>query len=331
MIVPPIFINGISEMKKALVLGAGGFVGRYLIEHLNKECGYEVVATKLPSEKVGTDLAKVRDLDILDKEAIVSLLFEERPDYIFHLAAQSSVSVAWNNPQLTIDINIKGAVNLMDAIRELFYKPRVLIIGSGEEYGHIRPGETPIPEDNRLNPGNIYAATKACQNMIASIYSKAYDMELIMVRAFNHIGPAQSPIFVVSDFCKQIAEIELGMREPVMYTGNLSAKRDFTDVRDVVRAYGLLASHGVKGETYNVGRGKAYEIREILNKIIALSDAEIKVETDPAKIRPVDVPIIEADITKIQNATGWSPIIPIDDTLKEVLDYWRRTLKEEGK
>ena len=318
-------------MKKAMIIGAGGFVGTYLIKHLHDDCGYEVVATKLPSETLGDVPAKVKDLNILDKEAIVTLLFEERPDYIFHLAAQSSVSVAWNNPQLTIDINIKGAVNLMDAIRELFYKPRVVVIGSGEEYGHIRQGETPIPEDNRLRPGNIYAATKACQNMIGSIYSQAYDMELVMVRAFNHIGPGQSPIFVVSDFCKQVAEIEKGLREPVMYTGNLSAMRDFTDVRDVVKAYGLLAAKGVKGETYNVGRGKAYEIREILDKIIALSDAKISVETDPNKIRPVDVPIIEADITKIREATGWAPVIPIDDTLKEVLDYWRASLKEEGK
>lgn len=315
-------------MKKALVIGAGGFVGSYLVRHLHDDLGYQVVATKLSSEKIGDIPAEVKDLDILNKEAIVTLLFEVRPDYIFHLAAQSSVSVAWNNPQLTIDINIKGAVNLMDAIRELFYKPRVVVIGSGEEYGHIRAGETPIKEDNRLNPGNIYAATKACQNMIGSIYSKAYDMELIMVRAFNHIGPAQSPIFVVSDFCKQVAEIEAGLREPIMYVGNLSAKRDFTDVRDVVRAYALLAAHGVKGETYNVGRGHAYAIREILDKIIALSDKEIAVEIDQAKIRPVDVPIIEADISKLVEATGWDPSIRIDDTLKEVLDYWRKNVKE---
>jgi len=316
-------------MKKALIIGAGGFVGDYLINHLHDECGYEVIATKLPSEKIENKNAKVTNLNILEKEQIVALLFRERPDYIFHLAAQSSVSVAWNNPQLTIDINIKGAVNVMDAIRELFYKPRIVIIGSGEEYGHIRPGETPIPEDNRLNPGNIYAATKACQNMIGSIYSAAYDMEVVLVRAFNHIGPKQSPIFVVSDFCKQVAEIEKGLREPVMYTGNLSAKRDFTDVRDVVRAYALLASHGVKGETYNVGRGHAYEIREILNKIIALSNVKIEVKTDPAKIRPVDVPIIEADITKLSQATGWSPVISIDDTLEEVLNFWRTKLSEE--
>ncbi len=315
-------------MKKALVLGAAGFVGSYLIKHLH-DCGYEVYATKLPQEKLAEVPATIYDLNILDKESVITLFYKLRPDYIFHLAAQSSVSVAWNNPQLTIDVNIKGAVNIMDALRELYYKPRVVIIGSGEEYGHIREGETPIKEDNRLCPGNIYAATKACQNMIGSIYAKAYDLELIMVRAFNHIGPLQSPIFVVSDFCKQVAEIELGKRQPVMYVGNLSAKRDFTDVRDVVRAYALLAKNGQKGATYNVGRGHAYEIREILNKIIALSNVDIKVEIDPAKIRPVDVPIIEADITKLNEATGWLPEIPIEQTIQEILDYWRVKCKEE--
>lgn len=310
-------------MKKAMVIGAAGFVGSYLIKHLNNDCGYEVFATKLPAENLENLPAKVYDLDILNKESIVSLLYELRPDYIFHLAAQSSVSVAWNNPQLTIDVNIKGAVNLMDAVRELYYKPRIVVIGSGEEYGHIRDGETPIREDNRVNPGNIYAATKACQNMIGSIYARAYDMELVLVRAFNHIGPGQSAIFVVSDFCKQVAEIEAGLREPVMYVGNLSAKRDFTDVRDVVRAYALLAKNGQKGATYNVGRGHAYAIREILDMIISHSTKEIKVEIDQAKIRPVDVPIIEADISKINEATGWTPEIPIESTVEEVLNYWR--------
>lgn len=240
----------------------------------------EVHATKLAHEQLEISGVAIHDLNILNKDEIVALLYEVRPDYIFHLAAQSSVSVAWKNPGLTIDINVKGSVNLMDAVRELFYKPRVLLIGSGEEYGHIREGETPIKEDNYLRPGNIYAATKVCQNMIASIYTQAYDMQLMMVRAFNHIGPCQSPIFVISDFCKQVAEIEAGKKEPVMYVGNLAAKRDFTDVRDVVRAYALLVQKGTPGETYNVGSGHAHEIREILDLIISFSPREIRVEID---------------------------------------------------
>ena len=286
-------------------------------------CGIDSYATKLPHERLEHERAKVYDLDILSKEAIVTLLLEIRPDYIFHLAAQSSVGLSWKNPGLTVDVNIKGSINVMDAVRELYYKPRVLLIGSGEEYGHIRPGETPIREDNLLRPGNIYAATKACQNMIGSIYAQAYDMQMMMVRSFNHIGPGQAPMFVVSDFCKQVAEIEKGLREPVMYVGNLAAKRDFTDVRDVVKAYVGLIQQGVPGETYNMGSGHAVEIRKILDMIISLSEKEIRVEIDPNKIRPVDVPIIEADITKIHELTGWKPQIELNQTIRDTLDYWR--------
>lgn len=312
-------------MKKAMIIGAAGFVGNYLMEYLEKECDMEVHVTKLPHEEISNRVceAKTYNLNILDKEAIVSLLFEVRPDYIFHLAAQSSVGLAWKNPCLTIDVNIKGSVNVMDAIRELYYKPRVLLIGSGEEYGHIKMGENPIKEENMIRPGNIYAATKVCQNMIASIYAQAYDMELMMVRAFNHIGPTQAPMFVVADFCKQIAEIEKGIRKPIIYVGNLEAQRDFTDVRDVVRAYAMLIDKGEPGETYNVGSGHAVSIKEILELIILLSGQDIKVEIDSNKLRPVDVPIIEADIAKLQKLTGWEPKITLKKTIKETLDYWR--------
>lgn len=309
-------------MKKGLIIGAAGFVGSYLIKEMYAN-DMEIYATKLSHEKFENPNAKIYDLDIMDKDAVTALLFEIRPDYIFHLAAQSSVGLAWKNPGLTVDVNIKGSINVMDSVRELFYKPRVLLIGSGEEYGHIRPGETPISEENALRPGNIYAATKVCQNMIANIYAKAYDLNLMLVRAFNHIGPGQAPMFVVSDFCKQVAEIEKGLREPVMLVGNLAARRDFTDVRDVVRAYVSLIQQGIPGETYNVGSGQAREIREILNLIVSMSDAEITVEIDPNKIRPVDVPVIEADITKLNQLTGWRPQISIEQTIQETLDYWR--------
>lgn len=311
-------------MKKAMVIGAAGFVGNYLMQYLYKECNMEVYVTKLSHEEIGSNYVKVYDLDILNKEAIVSLLFEIRPDYIFHLAAQSSVGLAWKNPCLTIDVNIKGSVNVMDAVRELYYKPRVLLIGSGEEYGHINAGETPIKEENMIRPGNIYAATKVCQNMIGSIYAQAYDMELMMVRAFNHIGPTQAPMFVVADFCKQVAEIEKGIREPIMYVGNLEAQRDFTDVRDVVRAYAMLIEMGEPGETYNVGSGCAISIRRILELIISLSSKDIKVEIDPNKLRPIDVPIIEANTAKMRNLTGWEPKITLEQTIEETLDYWRK-------
>ena len=310
-------------MERALIIGAAGFVGGYLAKHLKTAYGMEVSVTKLPHETLEIEGADVFDLDILKKEEIVSLLFKIRPDYIFHLAAQSSVGLSWKKPGLTVDINIKGSINVMDAVRELYYKPKILLIGSGEEYGHIREGETPITEGNMVRPGNIYAATKVCQNMIGNIYAKAYDMDIMMVRAFNHIGPTQAPMFVVADFCRQVAEIEKGLREPVMYVGNLSAERDFTDVRDVVRAYALLVQKGKAGETYNVGSGHAVSIQEILDLILSLSGSEIREEVDSNKLRPVDVPIIEADTGKLKAATGWEQTIPLRQTIEETLDYWR--------
>lgn len=309
---------------KALIIGGGGFVGPYLVRHLKDNCGYEVAVTKTEKESLQFDGVEIMNLDILEKAQIDSLLESVRPDYIFHLAAQSSVAYSWKNPALTIDINIKGCINLLEALKDLDYKPRTLLIGSGEEYGHIKAGECPIIEDNVLRPGNIYAATKSCQNMLGKIYSDAYGIDVMMVRAFNHIGPNQTPIFVVADFCKQVADIEKGLKEPVINVGNLSAKRDFTDVRDVVRAYALLVKMGQRGETYNVGSGHALPISEILDKIVALSDCDIKVEVDPDRLRPVDVPIIEPDITKINQATGWKPEISLDTTIEETLNYWRR-------
>lgn len=310
-------------IETALIIGAGGFVGDYLIRCLADNGVGKIHATKLSNQEYGNKDAVIHDLDIMDMENIVSVLYETRPTHIFHLAAQSSVGLAWKKPGLTIDINIKGSVNVLDAVRELYYNPRILMIGSGEEYGHIRPEEVPIQEENHIRPGNIYAATKACQNMIGGIYAKAYDMDLLQVRAFNHIGPGQASLFVVSDFCKQTAEIEKGLREPVIKVGNLMARRDFTDVRDVVRAYYLLAEKGKSGETYNVGCGKAVYINDILTMILSKSHRDIAVEVDQSKIRPVDVPIIEADITKIRQAVGWTPQIPLEQTIEETLDYWR--------
>ncbi len=309
---------------KALIVGAAGFVGNYLIAQCRDHCGFKVHVTKMPQETLREGCDGVHDLNLLDPEATFQLLEHLRPDYIFHLAAQSSVALSWKNPGLTIDVNVKGSVNLLDAIRRLDYSPRTLLIGSGEEYGHIRPNESPINEENCPRPGNIYAATKVCQNMIAKIYTDAYHMNNIMVRAFNHIGPNQAPLFVVADFCRQVALIEQGKQEPVIRVGNLSAMRDFTDVRDVVKAYTLLIQHGTPGETYNVGSGKAVPIQYILDQILNLSTVPITIETDPAKLRPVDVPIIEADTKKIREATGWTPQIPLMQTLNETLEYWRQ-------
>lgn len=310
-------------MKKVVIIGAAGFVGHYLIDHLYEQYGWSIVATKMKAEILEKEEIKVVDLDILEPESITALFEKERPDYIIHLAAQSSVALSWKNPQLTVDINIKGTCNVLEAVRTLDYKPRILLIGSGEEYGHIRPEESPVAETNSVRPGNIYAATKACQNMIGNIYAKAYGMDVMMVRAFNHIGPNQLPIFVVADFCSQVAAIEKGEKEPVICVGNLAAKRDFTDVRDVVRAYGMIMLKGQSGVTYNVGRGTSIAINDILEKILAMSQTAIKVQIDEKKFRPVDIPDIVADTTLLQKDTGWKPEIALEQTLEETLNYWR--------
>lgn len=310
----------------ALVIGGAGFVGGYLIDHLLNDYEWKVVATKLENEVIDIDNVVTYNLDILDRAAIVKILIEVRPDYIFHLAAQSSVSYSWRNPAVTVDVNIKGSINIFESIREVGYNPRLLLIGSGEEYGHILPGELPIKENNSVRPGNIYAVTKSCQNMLGKVYAEAYQLDIIMVRAFNHIGPKQTSSFVVPDFCKQVVEIEKGIREPVIRVGNLSAKRDFTDVRDVVRAYSSLIQNGKRGEIYNIGSGSAVTIEYLLKLILSYSNSIIKVEVDSVRLRPIDIPLIVADISKLESCIQWSPQISLDKTVKDVLDYWREII-----
>jgi GDP-4-dehydro-6-deoxy-D-mannose reductase len=306
----------------ALIIGAAGFVGGYLIDHL-RERGWSVCASKLPQEQIDREGVAIFNLDILDAPAIKNALEKYKPDSVFHLAAQSSVAVSWKNPTLTIDVNIKGSVNVLEAARTMEQAPRILLVGSGEEYGHVRPDEIPIREENALRPGNIYAATKACQGMIGKIYADAYAMDVMMVRAFNHIGPGQASTFVVSDFCRQVAEIEAGLREPIMRVGNLSAKRDFTDVRDVVRGYALLMEKGKRGEFYNIGGGEAVSIEGILKMVLQASTKEIQVEVDPAKLRPVDIPEITPDVDSMHELTGWTPQVKLKETIADTLAYWR--------
>ena len=313
---------------KALIIGAAGFVGGYLINEL-AAAGWEVHATCLEGEKIKGECT-VHTLDVLSPESVKETLAATAPDVVYHLAAQSSVSVSWKKPQLTAEVNVIGSINVLEAVRSAEKKDiRLILIGSGEEYGYIRPGACPLSEEEALRPGNIYAATKACQGMLGEIYCKAYDMDIVMVRAFNHSGPAQSEIFVISDFCKQVAEIENGLKEPVMSVGNLEAMRDFTDVRDVVRAYRLLGEKGRKGNAYNVGRGNAVKIQFILDTIISYAEKHITVQRDPKRMRASDIPLIEPDVSKIYADTGWKAEISVEDTIKDTLDYWRARIRSE--
>ncbi len=310
---------------KALIIGGAGFVGGYLIRELSA-IGYEVHAACLENENISENCS-VYKLDILKNGDVLEILKKISPDVVYHLAAQSSVALSWKFPQMTAEINIVGAINVLEAAREYGKKLKLVMIGSGEEYGCISSDSCPIAESQPLDPNNIYAVTKAAQEMAAKVYARAYHMDIVMVRAFNHSGPQQSSTFVISDFCRQIAAIELGLAPAEMLVGNLSAKRDFTDVRDIVRAYGLLAEKGVSGKVYNVGRGNAVSIQYILDTALAMSDSRIEVKTDPKRMRASDIPVIEPDVSEIFRDTGWKAEISVEQTIEDTLNYWRENLK----
>jgi len=312
---------------RALIIGVAGFVGRYLADELTG-AGWDVSGTRLPTEPANLEIP-VHGLDILDTTAVKSLLIRTDPDCVFHLAAQSSVAVSWKQPALTVDVNIKGAVNVLEAVRDMDKPPRVMLIGSGDEYGHILAEELPLVEDTALRPGNVYACTKIAQGMLGQIYTRAYGLEIIIVRAFNHLGVGQTDTFVVPGFCKQVAEIEAKGGSGTIRVGNLEAKRDFTDVRDIVKAYRLLAEKGVSGEIYNIGSGTSVAIADILETIIKQSNAKITVEQDPQRMRPSDTPDVRADISKLVKCTGWKPEIALEETIKNVLDEWRDRSKRK--
>lgn len=300
---------------KVLIVGVNGFVGYYLNRELvNHE--YEVDGADIRGSH--------KFVDLLDKNSLISVIRDVKPQAIVHLAGQSSVSQSWKNPQLTFDINVKGTVNLLDAVRETDPTIRVLIIGSSDEYGIVGPSDCPIPEEHSLNPVNPYAISKSTQEQIALTYMKAYDMNLILTRSFNHTGPRQPKGFVIPDFASQVALIENGA-SPVIKVGNLNARRDFSDVRDVSRAYRMLMEKGRCGEVYNVGSGKAYIVEELLRKLISFSNKEIKTEQDPKRFRPVELPVVQSNIEKLKKDTGFVPLFTIEDTLKDTLDFWRQS------
>lgn len=311
-------------MKKILITGISGFVGYHLSEYLKEIGEYQIFGTKLDFEKCSLDDVKIYDMDLTNKDSVEEVIKDVNPEYVIHLAAQSSVKLSWDNPTKTVDINIIGTINLLNAIKSNNIKTKVLLVGSSEEYGNTFKNIESPDESCKCVPENIYALTKNTQNQLGYLYSKAYGMNIVMTRSFNHFGIKQSEIFVISDFCKQVAEIENDLREPVIHVGNLDAKRDFLNVRDVVRAYVLLVEKGRTSETYNIGSGNSYRIGDILNKIISFSSVEIKVEIDKAKYRALDIEKTVADISKLKGELNWQPQEDFDTGLKNVLDYWRK-------
>lgn len=308
-----------------LIVGGNSLFGGRLAAYLHaQDAAAQITATKLPAEDA-PELAGVRwaEVDVMDTLSIVATLKKTKPDRIFNFAVQNSVSYAWVNPGATVDVNIIGALNLLDAVRQLDYQPTVVLAGSGEEYGRMPFDQLPQAETANPNPGNIFAASKVCQTMMAQIYCRAYNMKLIVLRTFNEIGPGQSGRFVVSNFCRQFALMEKGKAEPVLHTGNINIQRDFTDVRDLVRAFALVAEKGRPGEIYNAGAGHAVPIAAVLDILRELTGINATVQADAERIRPIDTPKFEADVQKICADTGWRAEIPLRQTIADMLEYWR--------
>ena len=313
-------------MKKVLITGAGGFVGKYLSKIYADKNEYEVYGTVRNEADCVTDGCIKIVLDLKKQELVDEIIKTIKPDIVVHLAAQSSVKLAWEDPIETMYTNVIGTMFLLDSLKKYDNDAKIVLVGSSEEYGSAVKKDPYINEESSCVPENIYAISKYTQGRIGRLYAKTYGMDIVMTRSFNHTGPMQSPTFVVSDFCRQVAMIEKGLQENVIRVGNLSAYRDFTDVRDIAYAYYLLSINGKRGEVYNVASGMTLQIEQILNKIVSMSDTQIIVEIDPNKFRPTEVPKICPDITKIKEDTGWEPKIDIDDTIEDVLNYWRNEL-----
>ena len=311
---------------KALLTGITGFAGSHLTEHLLLQ-GHEVSGIVLPGDSAD-NLSHLRDRitllegDLLRPETLQAALSNARPDWVFHLAALSSVASSWENPALAFELNVIGGIRLLEACIPFKDQLRVVLVTSAEIYGG---GDTSgnLTEESPYSPRNPYAVTKLALDLVAEQMTRASGLQLIRLRPMNHTGPRQAPGFVVPDFAKQIAEIEAGGREPVLKIGNLNSHRDFTDVRDIARAYTLAAERGLSGEAYLICAGKCRPIREALETLLSFSEVSITVEQDPSKTRPVDSHVPSASPSKFAETTGWHPEIPFEQTLRDTLEYWR--------
>jgi len=314
---------------RVLITGFTGFVGSHLADYLVARGDVEVFGmhrwrSRVENvEHLGTKVRRV-ECDIRDAAAVRRVLKDVRPDWIFHLAAQSYVPTSWLTPGETLSGNVLGQVNLFEAIRDLDLPARVHIAGSSEEYGLVLPDEVPIREESPLRPLSPYAVSKVAQDLLAYQYWKSYRLHVVRTRGFNHTGPRRGEVFVTSNFSRQIAEIEKGVREPVVRVGNLDSIRDFTDVRDMVRAYWLALERGAPGDVYNVCSGRGYSAQQVLEILRGLSHVKFEVQSDPARMRPSDVTLLVGDYSKFRSVTGWGPTIPFEVTLKDLLEYWRR-------
>ena len=317
---------------RLLITGITGFVGSHLTE-LALERGADVIgALRWRSKTEHIEPLRERinlvESDLRDLLSVRALLEQARPDCIIHLAAQSFVAASWQTPSETLWTNAICQMNLFEAMRQLGSFARFLVIGSSEEYGLVYPDELPIRETNPLRPLSPYAVSKVTQDLMGWQYFKSYGMHIVRARAFNHTGPRRGETFATSNFAKQIAEMEAGLREPIVQVGDLKPTRDFSDVRDIVRGYWLLLERGTPGEVYNLCSGADWSIERMLNFLIGQSTlSHIEIHQDPARLRPSDVPVLRGCREKIERALGWRGVIPLEQTLTDLLEYWRRRIK----
>lgn len=313
--------------KKALITGIAGFVGSHMAELLLAR-GYEVYGLCRPRSKMDhiesiKSKLHLEDADLLDSHSLYTTISSIKPDYIFHLAAQSFVPTSWGSPAVTLEVNIVGSANVFEAVRQARIDPVIQIACSSEEYGLVHADEVPIKETNPLRPLSPYAVSKLAMDYLGYQYYESYKMPIIRTRGFNHTGPRRGDTFAESTFAKQIALIEKGKQEPVIYVGNLEAERDYTDVRDMVKAYLLAVEKCDPGEVYNIATGKAIKIADVLSMMLAMSKVNVEIKQDPKRMRPSDVPILIGDSSKFVAKTGWKPEIPFQKTAEDLLNYWR--------
>lgn len=318
---------------RALITGITGFAGSHLAEyilanHPDTEV-YGIMRWRSRTENIQAIEERIEliECDLRDATSVKTLLGRVRPDKVFHLAAQSYVPASWNAPAESLTTNVLGQLNIFEAIRELKIEPWIQLACSSEEYGLVHEDELPIKETNPLRPLSPYAVSKIGQDYLGYQYHKSFGLKVVRTRGFNHDGPRRGEVFVSSNFAKQLIEVEKEKKPAVLHVGNLEARRDFTDVRDIVRGYWLATERCEAGEVYNICSGKAYSIQEVLDRLIELSGVNVKVETDPARLRPSDVPVLLGDYTKFKTATGWEPKIPYEKTLADMLEYWRETIR----
>ena len=322
---------------RVLITGITGMAGSHLAEYLVGRGECEVHGTSRWRSNRESIAAFEKDLhvhecELKDPHAVIRLLKDIRPQRIYHLASQSNVASSWNAPRETLVNNITAQLNVLEAVRQLdLLDTRIHVAGSSEEYGLVHKHELPVRESNPLRPVSPYAVSKVTQDLLAYQYFENYGVHVVRTRAFNHTGPRRDDVFVTSSFARQIVEIELGKREPVMHVGNLQAKRDFTDIRDVVKAYVLALEHCEPGSVYNIGSGTARSIKQVLDLLLGMSRLIIQVKEDPARMRPSDVPILICDSSRFFKKTGWQPRIPFEQTLFDLLTYWRRKLAQKDR